>query len=112
VEDLIPTIAVPLAEGDPPVHLDLQAVYDAQFFDQRWGIGVNYAVSIADVGMDRHSLADKTAFLGRILTILDAIGRGVDLETGEKLELIQNAQRLREIAEHHGVAIDASSSHV
>ena len=31
-----------LADGDEPLPLDMQAVYDTHFFEQRWGISKVY----------------------------------------------------------------------
>jgi hypothetical protein len=99
IEMPIPTIAVPLSPGDTPVHLDLQKVYDEQFYDQRWGIGVNYQLSLAEVGMEQHSSADKWAFLAREVTVLNGLAaHGFDLDAlddGTKLDLIRDEDQLQ-----------------
>jgi hypothetical protein len=85
VEDPIPTIAVPLAEDDSPVHLAMQAMYDTHFFEQRWGIGVYYDQTPEHV--DSYSQTDQLLINARSLTVVAAYRRGVNLETGQKLDI-------------------------
>ncbi len=87
IEESIPTIEIPLAVNDASIYLDLQAVYDTQFFEQRWGIGVDYNVKAEDIPIGGYTQSDQLLILARNLTIVDAFNRSVNLETGEKIPI-------------------------
>ncbi len=96
VEENIPTIAVPLAEGDDPIQLDMQTVYDSHFFEQRWGMGVYYDQTPDN--LDSYSLKDQFFINARSIMTLDAYQRKVKLESGQKLDI--DFDRIQETARH------------
>jgi hypothetical protein len=85
VEDPLPTVSVPLAEGDDPVLLNMQVIYDSHFFEQRWGIGVYYDQTPEH--LDSYSLKDQFFINARSITTVDAYQTGVSLESGQKLNI-------------------------
>ena len=67
LEDRLPPIAVPLLPGDPPVTLDLQAVFDRCYDAGPYAREVRYGVDpvIPPLGPDRAAWAERTVQAGQ-----------------------------------------------
>lgn len=78
VDDLLPSLTIPLAEGDA-FDLDFDAAYQSTFSQNRYygEVAVDYAEP--PINLDRYSKADQARIEQRMTAIADAFGRGDDL---------------------------------
>jgi len=81
VDVRMPVIDVPLSAADGTLTLDLQAIYDQHFFEQRWGGGVYYDEEVP--GSESFSKVDQDRLFARLLAIKNA-----------QVDLLENTQPL------------------
>jgi hypothetical protein len=88
VDEPIPTMTVPLS-GDDIFQCDFGIPYYKTFDEWQYGEDIDY--SQLPVNFDLYSAEDQARILARMLAVLEAAEKGVDLETGpfpvEQLEL-------------------------
>lgn len=79
VDAPIPIIEIPLKANDV-LKFDFGAIYHKTLEEGMYGYSLDYAR--LPVNFDRYSEADQTRIAARMLSILEAVRDGIDLETG------------------------------
>jgi Protein of unknown function (DUF4058) len=79
VDEPIPMVHIPLNAGDS-LEFDFDLLYRKTFEEMFYGYNLDYAR--LPMNFDRYSEADQTRIAARMLSVLEAAGDGVDLETG------------------------------
>lgn len=101
VDSLIPTMEIPLNDGDS-LKFDFGTAYRKTFEEGFLGDQVDY--SELPVNFNRYNSADQTRIAARMLSVLTAQREGVDLEKGnfpiENLSLEQALSKLEDFQQH------------
>jgi hypothetical protein len=79
VDDPIPVVDIPLNDGDV-VTYDFNAPYDKTFTEGFFGDSVDY--SQLPPNFDRYSEPDQARIAARMLAVIEAAQKGINLETG------------------------------
>jgi hypothetical protein len=79
VDTPLPTVAIPLGEGDQ-LQVDLNSIYDEVYASlTAYSRRVDY--DGLPLRFERYSSADQTRIRQRMATVQEALGAGIDLET-------------------------------
>lgn len=81
VDEIIPIITIPL-HGQDLVDFNLHAAYQATFTRIRYGKSLDTLIDYQQIppNFDTYRLSDQQKILKRMLAVMDAANRGVDLE--------------------------------
>jgi hypothetical protein len=82
VDDPLPTVNIPLNDGDA-LDFNFGTAYEKTFTEMLYGNEVDYRQF--PLNFDRYSSDDQARILARLLAILKAADAGLDLETGAPL---------------------------